>query len=82
MTRKPPPPSTPPTKAHVVRCPGCGGPSRYAPDNPFRPFCSERCKLADLGAWANEEFRVGAVEDADGPLDDAPESGSARPPRH
>jgi endogenous inhibitor of DNA gyrase (YacG/DUF329 family) len=26
--------------------------------NRFRPFCSERCKLVDLGKWANEEYRV------------------------
>jgi hypothetical protein len=28
--------------------------------NPFRPFCSERCKMIDLGAWAGEEFRIPA----------------------
>ncbi len=42
----------------VVRCPACGGESIYAPSNPFRPFCSERCKNMDLGAWASEDFRV------------------------
>jgi endogenous inhibitor of DNA gyrase (YacG/DUF329 family) len=42
----------------IVRCPACGGDSIYAPTNPYRPFCSERCKSHDLGAWANEEFRV------------------------
>jgi endogenous inhibitor of DNA gyrase (YacG/DUF329 family) len=26
--------------------------------NEFRPFCSERCKLLDFGAWANEEFAL------------------------
>jgi len=45
-------------KPRVVRCPACGGASVYAPTNPFRPFCSERCKNMDLGAWASEEFRV------------------------
>lgn len=44
--------------ARTVKCPACGGPSRYAPDNPYRPFCCERCKNLDLGAWASEEFRV------------------------
>ena len=38
-------------------CPQCGKPSHWT-DNPSRPFCSERCKLIDLGAWANEEYRV------------------------
>lgn len=45
-------------KPTTVPCPACGGPSRYAPDNRFRPFCSERCKQIDLGAWAAESFRV------------------------
>ena len=47
-----------PAKPRVVRCPACGGDSVYAPTNPFRPFCSERCKNLDLGAWASESFRV------------------------
>ena len=41
-----------------MRCPACGGDSVYAPTNPCRPFCSERCKGMDLGAWASESFRV------------------------
>jgi uncharacterized protein len=44
----------------IVKCPACGGKSLYAPSNAFRPFCSERCKDHDLGAWANEQFRVAA----------------------
>lgn len=51
-----------------VVCPACGGPSVYAPENPFRPFCSERCKTIDLGAWASEQFRV----PADAPPEDQP----------
>ncbi len=42
----------------IVVCPSCGGKSVYAPSNPFRPFCSERCKNVDFGAWASESFRV------------------------
>jgi endogenous inhibitor of DNA gyrase (YacG/DUF329 family) len=53
-------------KSRIVTCPSCGGPSIYAPDNRFRPFCSERCKNADLGAWASESFRM----PADAPPDD------------
>ena len=48
-----------PTK--IVICPGCGGASVYAASNPYRPFCSERCKQIDLGAWASEQFAVPAV---------------------
>ncbi|MDR1162211.1 MAG: DNA gyrase inhibitor YacG [Candidatus Accumulibacter sp.] len=42
----------------VVRCPQCGGESLWSPDNRFRPFCSERCKLIDLGAWASDSYRI------------------------
>ncbi|TSE26206.1 DNA gyrase inhibitor YacG [Tepidimonas sediminis] len=54
MTGSPPPGFAPRT----VRCPACGRPARYAPDNPWRPFCSARCKQVDLGAWASEAYRV------------------------
>jgi endogenous inhibitor of DNA gyrase (YacG/DUF329 family) len=47
-----------PAKPRLVRCPACGGNSVYGPANRFRPFCSERCKNLDLGAWASESFRV------------------------
>jgi endogenous inhibitor of DNA gyrase (YacG/DUF329 family) len=45
-------------ETRTVTCPSCGGPSLYAPSNAFRPFCGERCKNIDLGAWASESFRV------------------------
>jgi len=41
-----------------VACPTCGGLSEYSPANPWRPFCSERCKLIDLGQWATEGYRI------------------------
>lgn len=63
-----------PDGARTVRCPACGGPSVYSPTNRFRPFCSERCKLHDLGAWADESFRVAAD---DGQQDLEPPLGSA-----
>jgi uncharacterized protein len=50
-------PSTPKTPP-IVACPSCKGDSVFAPSNPWRPFCSERCKDYDLGAWASESFRV------------------------
>lgn len=42
----------------IVPCPTCGGDSVFAPSNLWRPFCSERCRQIDLGAWASESFRV------------------------
>jgi len=38
-------------------CPTCNRQVDWQ-DNPFRPFCSERCKLLDLGKWVSEEYRV------------------------
>jgi uncharacterized protein len=38
-----------------VKCPTCGRAIEWSPDNAFRPFCSERCKLIDLGAWLSEQ---------------------------
>jgi endogenous inhibitor of DNA gyrase (YacG/DUF329 family) len=42
----------------MVTCPQCEQPSRYHDSNPYRPFCSERCRQIDLGAWANESHRL------------------------
>ncbi len=53
-----------------MKCPTCHRPTTYQ-DNPFRPFCSERCKLIDFGAWVNEEYAVPAEEPAP-PPDDEP----------
>jgi hypothetical protein len=44
-----------------MNCPICRRPTTYE-GNPFRPFCSERCKLLDFGAWANEEYSVPSEE--------------------
>ncbi|HLY96531.1 MAG: DNA gyrase inhibitor YacG [Sideroxydans sp.] len=46
------------SKPPVVTCPTCGKEMEWDTNNRFRPFCSERCKLIDLGKWANEEYRV------------------------
>lgn len=41
-----------------IKCPHCGHLIFYDVSVPFRPFCSERCRLLDLGAWANEEYKI------------------------
>ena len=41
----------------IVKCPHCGKETEYN-GNESRPFCSERCKLLDFGAWADEEFAI------------------------
>ncbi len=48
--------NTPPLP--LVACPYCGVEHTWDTGNKSRPFCSERCKLIDLGKWANEEYRV------------------------
>ncbi|MBN9410153.1 MAG: DNA gyrase inhibitor YacG [Burkholderiales bacterium] len=57
-------------KPRIVVCPACGGSSVYGPGNPFRPFCSERCKGIDLGAWASEQFRMPVDAPPDEPFGD------------
>jgi len=46
----------------IVNCPTCGKETEYSTENEFRPFCSERCKLLDFGAWADEEFALPTEE--------------------
>jgi uncharacterized protein len=41
----------------LVKCPTCERKVEYT-GNEFRPFCSERCKLIDFGAWADEEYAL------------------------
>jgi len=50
-----------------VACPQCGKPVEWSPENRFRPFCSERCKQIDLGAWASEAYRVPVVDNPEDP---------------
>jgi len=59
--------------ARQVPCPTCGRPTLFAPSNPWRPFCSERCRAQDLGAWASEDYRVAAAPPPeDDPAADTP----------
>lgn len=45
-------------EARVVACPTCGKSAAWSSANAHRPFCSERCRQIDLGAWAEERYRV------------------------
>ncbi|MGZ9039143.1 MAG: DNA gyrase inhibitor YacG, partial [Burkholderiales bacterium] len=54
-------------KQTVVTCPQCGASVVWEPANKYRPFCSERCKMIDLGAWATESYRIPIEEDKDAP---------------
>lgn len=69
--------------ARVVRCPTCQGASAYGPGNPWRPFCSERCRSADLGAWASERFRLPAEHPPEpGEVDTGPHGAHGDGRRH
>lgn len=46
------------TTARIVKCPTCNKAVKWTAKNAYRPFCSERCKLIDLGGWAAEEHRI------------------------
>jgi len=48
--------------ATIVNCPTCRKPVPWKRDNPWRPFCSERCKLIDLGEWFEEHHRIPAQD--------------------
>jgi uncharacterized protein len=50
--------SEPCRKPVTVACPNCGAEVAWDSRNRHRPFCSERCKLMDLGQWAAERYRV------------------------
>lgn len=47
-----------------VLCPRCRKISEFSSENKFRPFCSERCKMIDLGAWANDAYKIESKEPA------------------
>lgn len=57
-------------QARVINCPTCDKQLEWSPDNKYRPFCSERCKLIDFGDWASEKNSIAGdpvyLEDDDG----------------
>ncbi|MFH1626074.1 MAG: DNA gyrase inhibitor YacG [Pseudomonadota bacterium] len=57
-----------------VRCPRCGKEGNWE-GNPFRPFCSERCKLIDLGQWIDGSYVIPG-ESVDGEKTDEEEKPS------
>ena len=70
----------PSEEALQVPCPTCARRTAFTPANRWRPFCSERCRGIDLGAWASERFRV-PVDPQPADIDGAgPASLQPRPP--
>ena len=54
----------------TVKCPNCNQPVEWKKENKYRPFCSERCKLIDFGAWTNEEHSIPGRPDFDDLMSD------------
>lgn len=54
-----------------VACPQCGIQVAWVTSNRYRPFCSERCRQIDLGAWAAGDYRVPMVEEPEDPDQEA-----------
>jgi len=63
------------SEAHNLKlqCPTCGKDLYWNDDYPHRPFCSQRCKLIDLGEWANENHKIPGDPL---PMDDLDEDGN------
>lgn len=56
--------------ATTVKCPTCRRPVQWSPESRYRPFCSDRCRLVDLGAWLSEQNAI---------LDESNAAGEASP---
>lgn len=54
--------SEPARPPRIVKCPTCSKPVEWTPLSAWRPFCSERCRQIDLGAWAAESYRIAGQE--------------------
>lgn len=54
-----------------VQCPTCQTEVLWGPQSPFRPFCSERCRLIDLGEWASESRRIADKQPIEAGIGDA-----------
>ncbi|MRX27411.1 DNA gyrase inhibitor YacG [Kangiella sp. HZ709] len=50
------------TKDLIVPCPTCKQSVRWRESEQYKPFCSKRCKLIDLGEWAGESHRIAGAE--------------------
>lgn len=42
----------------IIACPQCKASVKWSVTNPYRPFCSNRCRFIDLNGWVNEEYKI------------------------
>ncbi len=68
-----------------VKCPTCGRLIEWSEASPYRPFCSERCRLIDLGAWLTEQRSIpddtSPAESGASPTQDADDVVPSREPK-
>jgi uncharacterized protein len=62
------------SKPTVVECPHCGKPVPWTDESKWKPFCSDRCRLIDLGDWLSEKHGIPSEEDDEAVPDQDPES--------
>ncbi len=60
-----------------VKCPTCKKEVEFTAENKYRPFCSERCSTLDLGAWADEQYRVPVESQSEQEKNDVNENSDA-----
>ncbi|OAT34828.1 DNA gyrase inhibitor YacG [Proteus myxofaciens] len=65
----------------IVKCPICQTEVIWNKNSPYRPFCSKRCQLIDLGEWADEGKRIPSQGDSND-SDDWSEMPSQEPQNH
>lgn len=53
------------TEPTLVPCPTCGKSVEWSDASPYKPFCSRRCRLIDLGEWLDEGHRISGEEQDD-----------------
>lgn len=68
------------SRQETIDCPYCGEPADIGPSNPYRPFCSRRCKLIDLGDWLDESNRISDVSGPDTDTGGMPDDSNGQPP--
>ena len=69
----------------TLPCPTCNKPVEWSAEATWRPFCSERCRLIDLGAWLTEQRSIpgdDAVGDPNNPPTADRHPSNDEPPRH
>lgn len=54
----------------LVNCPTCKAQVEWSNENKFRPFCSKRCQLIDLGEWAEENHKISQPMQSNEPLNE------------